>query len=106
MIVRELALEGYFGNIYVRSKFHFKNASHRNIRCCWVSLDVLDAKGTMVSSQVSVLITPVATAIPSGGTYFADELRTQTRDAHLQPGWSWRITCKAEFEDEEPMLRR
>jgi len=64
-----------------------------------VSLDVLDAAGRMVASQVSVCIFPTPREIYDG-TFYADELRTQTHNVHLQPGWSWRITCKSEFMDE------
>jgi hypothetical protein len=65
-----------------------------------VSLDVLDADGQLVASQVSVCIFPTPRAIHSG-TFFADELRTQTLDAHVREGWTWRMTCKTEFMDEE-----
>jgi hypothetical protein len=98
VMVRELSLDGYPGNTYVRCKFIYQNTTGRPVPRAWVSLDVLDAQGHMVASQVSVLIIPTATPIHHGH-FFADELRTQTMDAHLQPGWKWRLTCKAEAYD-------
>ena len=97
--VRQLSLDGYPGNTYVRCRFHFLNNTGRPINRALISLDVLDAKGELVASQVSVCIFPTPRAIHDG-TFFADELRTQTRDAHTQEGWSWRITCKTEFMEE------
>jgi len=96
---RQLALDGYPGNTYVRCRFHYENNTGRAVLRALVSLDVLDPEGRMVASQVSVCIFPTPRAIYDG-TFFADELRTQTHGVHLQPGWSWRITCKAEFMDE------
>jgi hypothetical protein len=95
--VREIELAGYPGNAFVRCRFHYRNTTGTPVVRAWVSLDVLDAEGRMVASQVSVLVSPAAQAI-GYGNYFSDELRTKTMDAHLQPGWSWRITCKAELE--------
>ncbi|MGE3171228.1 MAG: hypothetical protein AB7O97_01300 [Planctomycetota bacterium] len=98
--VRQLWLEGYPSNTYVRCRFHYHNDTGRPVLRTLVSLDVLDAEGQMVASKVSVLIFPTPRAIHDG-TYFSDELRTQTRDAHKQAGWSWRLTCKSEFMDED-----
>jgi hypothetical protein len=98
--VRELSLDGYPDNSYVRCRFHYQNTTGKNVVRSLVSLDVLDAHGKMVASQISVLIIPVPIPI-AHGSYFADELRTPTRDAHLQPGWSWRLTCRSEFEEPE-----
>ncbi|GAB4147133.1 MAG: hypothetical protein Fur0037_15280 [Planctomycetota bacterium] len=101
--VREVSLDGYPGNSYVRCKFLYRNTTRKPVSRVWVSLDVLDAEGKLVASQSSLLIVPIPIPIAKG-SYFADELRTQTRGAHLRPGWSWRLACKAEFlppEDEE-----
>lgn len=103
--VREISLDGYPGNTYVRCRFLYQNTTGKPVNRSWVSLDVLDAEGQMVSSQVSVLIIPVPMPI-AAGSYFADELRTQTRGAHLRPGWSWRITCRSEFEQPEEVEGR
>jgi hypothetical protein len=101
--VRQLSLDGYPGNTYVRCRFHYANTTGREVLRALVSLDVLDTGGRLVASQVSVCLFPTPRAIHDG-TFFADELRTQTHDVHLQAGWSWRITCKTEFmdDDEEP----
>lgn len=96
--VRDLSLDGYPGNSYVRCRFIYQNTTGQPVPRAWVSLDVLDAQGNMVASQVSVCIVPTASPIHVD-RFFSDELRTQTLDAHLQPGWSWRITCRAEFYD-------
>lgn len=97
VVVREASLDGYPGNTYVRCRFHFLNDTGKPVVRALVSLDVLDAESKLVASQVSICIFPTPRAIYDG-TWYADELRTQTHDAHLQPGWSWRITCKTEFE--------
>lgn len=99
VVVRDVSLDGYPGNTYVRCRWHFLNDTGRPVTLARVSLDVLDAAGHMVASQQSVCIFPTPRAIYDG-TFFADELRTQTYDVHLQPGWSWRLTCKTEFMDE------
>jgi hypothetical protein len=96
--VRDISLDGYPGNTYVRAKFHYQNTTGKPVVRALVSLDVLDADKQMVASKVSVLIVPVAVPIASGA-YFADELSTLTMNAHLHPGWSWRITCRAQFEE-------
>lgn len=98
--IRQLTLDGYPGNTYVRCRFHYENNTGRPVLRALVSLDVLDAEGRMVASKVSVCIFPTPRAIHAG-TFFADELRTQTHDVHVQPGWSWRVTCKTEFMDED-----
>ncbi len=97
--IRQLSLDGYPGNTYVRCRFHFQNDTGRPVLRSLVSLDVLDADGELVASQVSVCIFPTPRAIHDG-TFFADELRTQTHDAHVREGWTWRLTCKTEFMDE------
>ena len=38
------------------------------------------------------------------GSFFSDELRTQTFGAHLEPGWTWRIRCTSQLEEEEVPL--
>jgi hypothetical protein len=97
--IRQLSLDGYPGNTYVRCRFHFQNDTGRPVLRSLVSLDVLDADGELVASQMSVCIFPTPRAIHDG-TFFADELRTQTHDAHVREGWTWRLTCKTEFMDE------
>ncbi len=99
VVVRQLALDGYPGNTYVRCRFHYLNNTGRPVVRSLVSLDVLDGNGAMVASQVSVCIFPTPRAIYDG-TFFADELRTQTYGVHTQAGWTWRLTCKTEFEPE------
>ncbi len=103
VVVRDVTLDGYPGNTYVRCRFHFQNDTGRPVLRAKVSLDILDPDGNLVASQVSVCIFPTPRAIYDG-TFFADELRTQTHDTHLHPGWSWRITCKTEFMDEDPTV--
>ncbi|MBL8724497.1 MAG: hypothetical protein JNK49_10650 [Planctomycetes bacterium] len=101
--VREVTLDGFPGNTYVRCRFHYQNRTAKPVARAWVYLDVLDGQGRMVGSQASILFMPIPTEI-ARGSYFADELRAQTYDAHLQPGWSWRIRCKAIFEEEDEPL--
>lgn len=101
--VREISLDGFPGNTYVRCRFHYQNRTDKPVVRAWVMLDVLDKDGQLVGSQATVCIVPVPIPI-ARGSYFSDELRTQTFDAHLQPGWSWRIRCVAEPEqDDEPL---
>src|SRR5262245_2590451 len=99
VVARIVSLDGYPGNTYVRCRFHYFNDTGRPVARSLVSLDVLDGAGRMVASQVSVCIFPTPRAIYDG-TFYADELRTQTHGVHVQPGWSWRVTCKSEFMDE------
>jgi hypothetical protein len=69
----------------------------------WVTLDVLDGKGDVVSSRTTRLIQPLPFSL-ARGSYFGDELRTPTRGAHDDPNWSWRIRCVSEPEvAEEPL---
>jgi len=98
--VRDVRLEGYPGNSYVRCRFVYQNTTGKPVVRSWVSLDVLDSSGNMVASKVSVLIVPVPMPI-ADGSYFSDELSTRTMDAHLLPGWSWRITCRSQLAEPE-----
>ena len=101
--VREISLDGFPGNSYVRCRFRYQNRTDKPVVQAWVSLDVLDGQGRMVASQASVCIIPHPMPI-ARGSYCSDELRTKTFDAHLQPGWSWRIRCTAQLEEEEEPL--
>ncbi len=101
--VLDASLDGYPGNAYVRCRFQYQNRTARPVVQAWVSLDVLDADGDVVDTRTSCLILPTATAIQRG-SYFVDELRTPTLDAHKQEGWSWRLRCEAQLETaDEPL---
>ena len=97
--VRQVSLDGYPGNSYVRARWTYQNNTGRPVLRALVGLDVVDAEGRVVASKVSVCIFPSPRPIYDG-TYYADELRTQTLGVHMQPGWSWRMTCRAEYLDE------
>ncbi len=97
--IRDISLDGYPGSAYVRARFLYQNTTGRPVNRAWVSLDVLDAEDRLVASQVSVVIVWAAPMPIASNSFYADELRTRTRDAHLQPGWKWRVSCVAEFED-------
>lgn len=103
VVVREISLDGYPGNTYVRCSFTYQNRTDKPVVQSWIMLDVLDPKGRTVATQATVAIMPII--MPIGrGAYFADELRTQTYGVHAEPGWSWRIRCVAQQEkDEEPL---
>lgn len=101
--VREVSLDGWPGGEYVRCRFHYQNRTARPVVKAWVSLDVLDPQGSLVSSQSVKCIVPVPMPI-ARGAYYSDELRTPTYGAHLQPGWTWRIRCTATPETEEEPL--
>ncbi|MEC8252799.1 MAG: hypothetical protein VYA51_07925 [Planctomycetota bacterium] len=101
--VREILLEGFPGGAYLKCRFHYQNRTPKPVVQSWVSLDVLDADGQIVSSQSCHLVVPTPQPI-ARGSYYAEELRTPTYKAHLQEGWSWRIRCDAELEQpEEPL---
>ena len=101
--VREVSLDGWPGSAYVRCRFHYQNRTEKPVVQAWVSLDVLDAGGRLVSSQACNCVIPVPIPI-ARGSYYSDELRTPTYGAHLQPGWSWRVRCSAVLETEEEPL--
>ncbi len=101
--VREVTLDGWPGSAYVRCRFHYQNRTDKPVVQTWVSLDVLDGSGRLVSSQACNCIIPVPMPI-ARGSYYSDELRTPTYDAHLQPGWSWRIRCNSVLEHEDEPL--
>lgn len=112
--VREVSLEGWPGGEYVKCRFHYQNRTKTPVVKAWVSLDVLDNQGRVVSSQAVNCLVPIPMPI-ARGAYYSDELRTPTYGAHLQTGWQWRIRCIAvpETEDEpldppapEPGLRQ
>lgn len=96
--VLDCSLDGYPGNTYVRARLEYQNTTGAPVVRSWLTLDVLDGDGRMVASQATVCIIPIPIPIQHGA-YFVDELRTQTFGAHLQPGWSWRVTCRAELVD-------
>ena len=101
--VRDVTLDGFPGNEYVRCRFHYQNRTDKPVVQSWVSLDVLDNQGRLVASQATCCIVPHPIAI-ARGSFFSDELRTQTFGAHLQPGWTWRIRCTSQLEEEEEPL--
>jgi hypothetical protein len=101
--VREITLDGFPGSAYVRCRFHYQNRTAKPVVQSWVSLDVLDGEGRIVSSQSCHCIVPVPIPI-ARGSYYSDELRTPTYGTHLQEGWSWRIRCVADLEAEEEPL--
>jgi hypothetical protein len=101
--VRDISLDGFPGNTYVRCRFHYQNRTRTPVVQTWISLDILDADGGVVASQSVRLVMPTSTAI-ARGSYFSEELRTPTYDAHREPGWSWRIRCQSDPEvAEEPL---
>ncbi|HEX6811021.1 MAG TPA: hypothetical protein VF384_05290 [Planctomycetota bacterium] len=102
--VREVSLDGFPGGAYVRARFHYQNRTEKPVVQSWVSLDVLDNQGRLVASQATVCIIPVPGMGIGRGSYYSDELRTQTFDAHLQPDWSWRIRCTSQLEKEDEPL--
>lgn len=100
--IRQLSLEGYPGNTYVKCRWHYQNNTGKPVSRAFVTLDVLDGEQHVVASQTCVCIFPGIRPIEEG-TFYADELRTQTRGVHVQPGWSWRLSCTAEYLDEEDL---
>ena len=101
--VREITLDGFPGSTYLKCRFHYQNRTRKPVVQSWVSLDVLDAEGRIVSTQSCHLIVPVPIPI-ARGSYYSDELRTPTYDAHMKEGWSWRIRCVSDLEAEEEPL--
>lgn len=101
--VREISLDGFPGNAYVRCRFHYQNRTSKPVVQSWVSLDVLDAEGRLVSTQQCHLVVPVPMPI-ARGSYYSDELRTPTYGAHMKEGWAWRIRCVSDLEAEEEPL--
>lgn len=101
--VREITLDGFPGQAYLRCRFHYQNRTEKPVVQAWVSLDVLDGEGRLVSTQSCRCIVPVPMPL-ARGSYYSDELRTPTYGVHLEPGFSWRIRCEAELERaEEPL---
>jgi hypothetical protein len=101
--VDDVSLDGWPDNAYVRCRFYYQNRTAKPVVQSWVSVDVLDANGQMVSSQTTRLLLPIPYPI-ARGAYFADEVRTPTHGAHLLPGWSWRVRCTSIAEEiEEPL---
>jgi hypothetical protein len=101
--VREISLDGYPGNSYVRCRFHYQNRSPRPVMQAWVSLDVLDGQKRVIGTQSCRLILPTASAIERGA-YYSQELRTPTYGAHLDADWSWRIRLSTDAVPvEEPL---
>lgn len=101
--VREVSLNGWPGGEFVQVLFHYQNRTEKPVMQAWVSLDILDGQGRLVSTQACNCIIPVPMPI-ARGSYYSDALHAPTYGAHLQPGWSWRIRCNATLEhDDEPL---
>ena len=101
--VREILLEGYPGNVYLKCRYHYQNRTDKAVVQSYVSLDALDKNGNLIASSTQRLIVPVPIAI-ARGAHIAHELRTQIPMQLLEPGWTWRIRCEAEKEmPEEPL---
>jgi len=101
--VREITLDGYPGNTYLRCRFHYQNRTSEPVVQSWVMLDILDAEGQLVASQATVCIIPHPMPI-ARGSFVSDELRARTYGVHLEPGWSWRIRCVAQRQQEPEAL--
>jgi hypothetical protein len=101
--VREITLDGFPGNAYLRCRFHYQNRTLKPVVQSWVSLDVIDDIGRVVSTQTCHVIVPVPVPLERG-SYYSDELRTPTYGAHLKPGWTWRVRCVSDLETEEEPL--
>src|SRR5690606_20613372 len=101
--VREITLDGFPGCTYLKCRFHYQNRTIKPVVQSWVSLDVLDSEGRIVSTQSCHLIVPVPIPI-ARGSYYSDELRTPTYDAHLKEGWAWRIRCVSDLEKQDEPL--
>ncbi len=101
--IRDVSLDGFPGNSYVRARFHYQNRTSKPVVQSWVSLDVLDKDGRVVSTQSAHCIVPTSSPIERG-SYYSDELRTPTYLAHLEAGWSWRIRCVSDLQQEEEPL--
>lgn len=100
--VREISLDGFPGDTYLRCRFDYQNRTDEPIVQAWVLLDVLASDGRLVSSQGVACMIPVPYPI-ARGSYVSDELRTRTHGVHLEPGWSWRIRCVAERQQDDPL---
>ena len=102
-VLRDISLDGFPGGSYVRCRFHYQNRTDKPVVKSWVSLDVLDSEGKLVASHACVCIIPIPMPI-ARGSYYSAELRTETYDVYLQPGWSWRIRCTSQLETpDEPL---
>jgi hypothetical protein len=101
--VKEITLDGFPSNSYLRCRFHYQNRTDKPVVQAFVSLDLVDAQDRVRSSQTCHCIVPYPVPIERGA-YYADELRTPTYGVHLEPGWGWRIRCTAELQQpEEPL---
>ena len=69
--VREILLEGFPGGAYLKCRFHYQNRTTKPVVQSWVSLDVLDADGQIVSSQSCHLVVPTPMPI-ARGSYYAE----------------------------------
>lgn len=102
VVVREITLDGFPGNTYLRCRFHYENRTDEPIVQAWVMLDVIAPSGRLVASQATACILPVPMNVERGA-FVADELRVQTHGVHLQEGWSWRVRCVAERLQYDPL---
>lgn len=101
--VRDITLDGFPGNSYLRCRFHYQNRTDKPVVQAFVTLDLVDAKDRVRSSQTCHCIVPYPIPLERG-SYYSDELRTPTYDLHLEPGWGWRIRCVAELQQpDEPL---
>ena len=101
--IDDISLDGFPGSAYLRCRFYYQNRTRKPVVQSWISLDVIDAAGRVVSSQRTHRIVPAPTPL-ARGSYFSDELRTLTYDTHLQDGWTWRVRCRSDQEIEEEPL--
>jgi hypothetical protein len=101
--VRDVSLDGFPGHSYVRCRFHYQNRTAQPVVQAWVSLDVLDKHGRVVSTETAHCINLTCGPLERG-SYYSDELRTFTKNAHLEPGWSWRVRCVSDQQQEDEPL--
>jgi hypothetical protein len=92
--VRQWFLEGGPGWEYVRARFTWQNTTGRPIDEAIVTLVVRNHDGTRQTAGKVRLVHPWGLTL-NPGTFFAQEVRTQTHGIHWDPqGWTWEIQVK------------
>jgi hypothetical protein len=69
--VREITMDGFPGNTYLRCRFHYQNRTDKPVVQAFVSLDIVDAENRVRSSQTCHCIIPFPEPMERGAWYAA-----------------------------------
>ena len=92
MFVWKHALSGGPGWEFLRATYSYQNTTEEAFDTIKVWIEVVDARGEVVSRKEDFLMHPLGYALSPGDTW-SDVMKVPTKGAHETEGWTWRVGC-------------